>query len=255
MGRAMCVVAIAWRAHPRWPLILAGNRDELHARPTAPLSRWPDQPGLIAGRDLQSGGTWLGVAETGRLCVITNVRVDGYPRPDRASRGALVSDLLSGSGRYGDPRGARVADFNPFNLLLVDGPEALFLTNWPQPQRHPLPPGIHALSNGTLDAPWSRATALERALRGWLADDDADPASLFTTLADERPPADGGGSAPDAPGAVPIFIRDPVYGTRSSSIVAVDAAGAGQIIERRFDAAGVQLGETRLPFTWPTPPR
>src|SRR4249919_1335275 len=99
----MCVLAFAWHAHPRWPLVVAGNRDELHARPTIPLARWDRPSHLLAGRDLQSGGTWLGVSEQGRFAVVTNLRGYGVPQPDCASRGALVADALS-EGRYADLR-------------------------------------------------------------------------------------------------------------------------------------------------------
>jgi uncharacterized protein with NRDE domain len=96
----MCIAAFAWRAHPRWLLIAAANRDEYHARPAASLARWPDADHVLAGWDLQSGGTWLGVSEQGRFALVTNVRGYGLPDVDRASRGALVSDLLTGAGRY-----------------------------------------------------------------------------------------------------------------------------------------------------------
>ena len=88
----MCVLAFAWRMHPDWPIVLAGNRDELHARPAAPLHRWPQPPGLIAGQDLESGGTWLGVAEgAGRLAVVTNLRGFGPPRQGAPSRSRIGS--------------------------------------------------------------------------------------------------------------------------------------------------------------------
>src|SRR5438093_10047665 len=120
----MCILALAWQAHPRWHLVVAGNRDELHARPSAPLARWDQPEHVIAGRDLKSGGTWLGVSEQGRMAVVTNLRGYGNPEPDRASRGALVTDVLSGDGRYADPSGAKLSDFNPFNLILVDRAQA-----------------------------------------------------------------------------------------------------------------------------------
>ena len=85
----MCVAALAWLAHPRWRLVAIGNRDEFHARPTAPLARWSG--GVIAGQDLQAGGTWLGVREQ-RFGLVTNLRALGFPQPDMVSRGALVTD-------------------------------------------------------------------------------------------------------------------------------------------------------------------
>src|SRR5574338_934087 len=116
----MCVLAFAWRAHPRWLLVAAGNRDELHARHAQPLARWDQPDHLLAGRDTQSGGTWLGVSEQGRFAVVTNLRGYGAPEPDRPSRGVLVTDLRSRKGLYADPRDAELSDFNPFNLIVAD---------------------------------------------------------------------------------------------------------------------------------------
>jgi uncharacterized protein with NRDE domain len=127
----MCVAAFAWQAHPRWRLVAIGNRDEYHERPAAPLARWDGGAGIIAGRDLRSGGTWLGVSEAGRFALVTNRRGYGEAAPDRASRGALVTDLLQGHGRYGDPIVAPLGEFNPFNLILADSAEARFLSNRP----------------------------------------------------------------------------------------------------------------------------
>jgi uncharacterized protein with NRDE domain len=252
----MCVLAFAWAAHPRWRLVLAGNRDELHARPAAPLARWETPEHVIAGRDLQSGGTWLGISEQGRLAVVTNLRGYGQPAPDRASRGALVSDLLTGSGRHADPRAAALDDFNPFNLIVVDKGEAHFLTNRPASIRTSLGAGVYGLSNGALDEPWPKTTQLKGALFDWLLRDAEHPEALFDALAREKLPDFG--LPPRSPSDVPqearqspVFIRNPVYGTRCSTVVAIDAEGGGLIAERRFDAAGEPSGETRLIFAWP----
>ncbi|UZW55497.1 NRDE family protein [Sphingobium sp. JS3065] len=246
----MCIMAMAWNAHPRWRLILIGNRDELHARPAAPLARW-DRPGhLVAGRDLLSGGTWMGVSEQGRAAIVTNLRGYGDPRPDRASRGALVTDLLAGRET------AALDDFNPFNLISIEGERAHFLTNRPTPLRTELAPGLYGLSNGALDAPWPKTLALKSALLDWLVAGAANPLTLFGALRSESLPQTG--IAPDTPSDVPaealispIFIRDPVYGTRCGTIIAIDAQGQGTITERRFDADGTQTGESSIPFAWP----
>ncbi|KEQ55352.1 NRDE family protein [Sphingobium chlorophenolicum] len=246
----MCIMAMAWNAHPRWRLILIGNRDELHARPAAPLARWEEPGHLIAGRDLLSGGTWLGVSDQGRAAIVTNLRGYGDPRPDRASRGALVTDLLAGR------EVAKLNDFNPFNLISIEGGQARFLTNRPAPLRTDLTPGLYGLSNGALDAPWPKTLALKSALLDWLVAGAAAPLALFDALRSESLPH--AGIAPDAPSDVPaealispIFIRNPVYGTRCSTIIAVDAQGHGRISERRFDAEGVQTGESSVAFAWP----
>lgn len=246
----MCIMAMAWDAHPRWRLVLIGNRDELHARPAAPLARWQDDPSIIAGRDLQSGGSWLGVSAEGRAAIVTNLRGYGDPRPDRASRGALVTDLLAGR----EP--APLDSFNPFNLILIDRHQAHFLTNRPAPLRTDLTPGLYGLSNGTLDAPWPKTLALKSALLDWLTAGATTPQSLFDALRSESLPH--AGIAPDAPSDIPteamispIFIRHPHYGTRCSTIIALDAQGQGMIAERRFDADGVQTGEECVAFAWP----
>ena len=120
----MCVAAVAWRAHPRWELVVLANRDEYHERPTGPLERWDN--GVLAGRDLRAGGTWLGVAEDARFALVTNHRVEGYPRPDRLTRGGLVTGWLDGS-EMGD-----TAAMNPFNLFVIADGALRFVTNWPQ---------------------------------------------------------------------------------------------------------------------------
>lgn len=251
----MCIMAMAWAAHPLWRLILIGNRDELHARPAAPLARWDDPAHLIAGRDLQSGGTWLGVSDEGRAAIVTNLRGYGDPLPGRASRGALVTDLLG--GRH--PAHAALDDYNPFNLILadgsVDGDRAHFLTNRPHPVHTHLTPGLYGLSNGALDAPWPKTLALKSALLEWLVAGAERPELLFDALRAENLP--DAGIAPDTPSDIPaeaavspIFIRDPVYGTRCSTIIAVDAGGQGTITERRFDAQGMETGETCISFSW-----
>ncbi|MBJ7378711.1 MULTISPECIES: NRDE family protein [Sphingobium] len=251
----MCIMAMAWAAHRRWRLILIGNRDEYHARAAAPLDRWDHRAGLIAGRDLQSGGTWVGVSEAGRAAIVTNLRGYGGPQPHLASRGALVTDLLAGDGPYADVAQAALDDFNPFNLILVEPDRAYFLTNRPQPLRTRLTPGLYGLSNGALDAPWPKTLALKAALLAWLTDSADAPDRLFDALRRESLPDVGiapaiPSDAPDEAAASPIFIRNPLYGTRCSTVIAIDRDGQGQIMERRFDRDGGDAGDTRLHFQW-----
>ncbi len=235
---------------------MAGNRDELHARPAAPLARWDRPAHLLAGRDLQSGGTWLGVSEQGRFVVITNLRGFGAPGPDRVSRGRLVTDLLSGGGDYGDPDQAELADFNPFNLITADRAQARFLTNRPDAARSKLDHGLYGLSNGALDEPWPKTMQLKACLLDWIVGDASNPAILLDALRIETISDFGIRSAQPSdatqePDQSPIFIRNPVYGTRCSTVVAIDAEGEGVMIERRFDPDGEAAGETRLSFSWP----
>jgi uncharacterized protein with NRDE domain len=251
----MCVLALAWESHPEWRLVLAGNRDELHARPAAPLHRWEGREHLIAGQDLASGGTWLGVSEEGRLAVVTNLRGFGPPDAGHPSRGLLLRDILAGEGAYAAPSLEDLGRFNPFNLITLSDGRLSFWTNRPAPVRQGLGPGVYGLSNGGFDAPWPKTARLKAVLTAWLERDTA-PEALLAGLAEDRlpsaeapalPPSD----APQEPAVSPIFIRNPVYGTRCSTVVAIDRRGRGRITERRFDADGRAAGDTALAFAWP----
>ncbi len=252
----MCVAAVAWHAHPDWQLVAIGNRDEFHDRSAAPLDRWGESPEIIAGRDLKSQGTWLGISERGRFVLVTNRRGFGNPDPALASRGKLVTDLLMGSGKYAQPSIDQLGEFNPFNLIAIVDGQAHFLSNRPESVHSALLHGIYGLSNGSLDEPWPKTLFLKSALIDWLNEslDDAEP--LFAALANET--RSDVGLHPDQPSDISAealdtapFIRNPVYGTRCSTVVMVDHGGAGQILERRFDAGGQRTGETVLPFRWP----
>lgn len=236
----MCVVALALDCHPRWRLVLAGNRDEYHERPADPLGRWTELPHVIAGRDRQAGGSWLGISEQGRLAVVTNIRNRESPDSTKASRGALVGDWLA-SGSVPDL--AALDGYNPFNLLLFSSDGCELLSNLPQPQRQVLEAGIHGLSNGHPGEPWPRRSTAEAALADWI-NRDGTGEELFRMLRDESLLDDGG---------VPIFIKAPVYGTRCSTVVLVDHQGTGRIAERRFLPDGSDAGEDALAFRWQIP--
>lgn len=228
----MCVVALAWRVHPDWPLILVGNRDEFHERPSAALAAWNDGSGIVAGRDLQAGGTWLGAhGPGGRVVVVTNVR-GAMPDPAKESRGALVVDMLRGEGRFADPAAADLDRFNAFNLFAVDG-EARLLTNRPGARILSLEPGIHALANEPVDRPCPRAERLRTAL-GAVVDAGIDPDGLLDTLTATSDPA--------------LFLHGEVYGTRCSTLITVAADGTARITERRYEAGGRPAGTTALEF-------
>lgn len=246
----MCVAAFAWQAHPRWHFVAVANRDELHERPAAALAPWDDGSGIIAGRDLRSGGTWLGLTEAGWLALVTNLRGYGLADPSRASRGGLVTGLLTGNL---DPATVDLTPYNPFNLVLVDGGHAVFLSNRPAAIRTELAHGIYGLSNGTLDEPWPKTLQLKADLLDWLMQGDEDSEPLFDALRREDLPEFG--IHPDQPSDVPreapdtpVFIRDPVYGTRCSTVVLVGIDGRGLIAERSFDPAGKETGRASHRF-------
>jgi uncharacterized protein with NRDE domain len=151
----MCVVSIAWHAHPRWQLIVAGNRDEFHARSAAPLGPWPDDPSIMAGRDILSQGTWMGVSNTGRFGVVTNIRTPDSTDPQKASRGALVTDWLA-RGAFPD----NLENFNPFSLMIGDQQGLQYLSNRPNEVRASLGHGVHSLSNAVQGERWPRKERL-----------------------------------------------------------------------------------------------
>lgn len=253
----MCLIAFAWNAHPRWRLLLLGNRDEAHARPTAPLARWDDAPHIMAGRDLEAGGTWMGVTGDGRAGVVTNVR-DPDAGKHGASRGLLVADYLRGAAQadtYAHALHGSEVRYRPFNLLLFDARDAFYLGNHPDRRMQPVESGVHGLSNADFNAPWPKSRALTARLEDWIRqgdDEDFDP--LFAALADDTQWPDD--VLPDTGIGVALertlsaaFIRGQRYGTRASTLVAVDYRNAGCIIERRFGADGVPQGQSRLDFS------
>ncbi len=252
----MCVLAFAWRAHPRWRLVVAGNRDELHARPSAPLDRWTDLQHLLAGRDLVAGGAWLGVSEEGRFAVVTNLRGFGESKPAPVSRGALVTGLLSGDVHDAGPDDAELAGFNPFNVIFADTDRARFLSNRPEIIRSILAPGIYGLSNGALDATWPKTLHIKAALLDWIVDGKSDLEVLLRALRHDTLPEVGVRSVPPSdvaqePALSPVFIRHPLYGTRCSTVVTIDDRGQGMIVERRYSPSGEAAGDTTLSFSWP----
>jgi len=251
----MCVIAFAWNIHPRWRLLLVGNRDEAHARPSAPLQRWTDAPGLMGGRDLEAGGTWMGVREPGRACVVTNVR-DPRAAHDRASRGWLVTDFLQGSDpvpHHAEALGAVATRYRPFNLLLFDTHAARFVSNDPEVRVRTIGVGVHGLSNGDLDAPWPKVQRVTAVLRDWLGSCEEDFTPLFDAFTDETPAPDA--ALPDTGVGIelerrlsPVFVRGERYGTRATTLIALEREGGGVIEEHRFGPNGVVQGQATLRF-------
>lgn len=250
----MCLIAFAWQRHPRWRLLLAGNRDEFHARPTAALDRWDGAP-ILGGRDLQAGGTWLGVAAGGRCAAVTNVRDPGAPQ-EGESRGHLAADYLAGgaaAAAHADALVQTAVVYRPFNLLVFDAQAAFCLGNRPAPRVQAVATGVHGLSNAALDTPWPKTLTLMHRMECWLQGDEENFAPLFEALADEHAAADA--ELPDTGIGIErerdlsaAFIRGTTYGTRASSVVAVGHDGRGVIIERRFGPGGVFLGQSSLAF-------
>lgn len=238
----MCLIVVGLGATPSYPLLVAANRDEQHARPTRAAGWWPEFPDILGGRDELAGGTWLAVDRHGRLAAVTNIR-DGQPRAQLRSRGALAAEFLAGDDSapsYAARAGRDGNTYAAFNLLLFDGTELYYASNRAPPAR--LGPGLHALSNAPRDQEWPKvASARDGALA--LLDDPAPLEPLFALLADRSADVAEATRYHSA-----HFIVGPVYGTRCSTVVLIDAAGDVTFCERSFDSAGRLVGEVRESF-------
>ena len=252
----MCLLVVAWRSHPRYRLVVAGNRDEFHERPTAPLGWWSDDPGTLAGRDLRAGGTWLGLARSGRFGLVTNFRDANGASATAPSRGQLVPGFLRGdrpAAGFLDALRPMAPDYAGFNLLLGDGRGLHYFTNVGDEAPRALPPGIYGLSNHRLDEPWPKLVRTRQRFGAVLADANPEPAQFFELLADRTPaeyesPPDRG-LPPDLERALSApFVRHDLYGTRCSTVVLVEHGGHTVVLERRFDVAGTQSGAARIEF-------
>lgn len=240
----MCLILFAYRARADLPLVIAANRDEAYARPTAPAGPWPHAPQVIGGRDLRDGGSWFGITHAGRWAAVTNYREGLVSRPGAPSRGDLVADFLTGDlvpAEYLQALAPRAQDFNGFNLLVGTPDSVRWFSN--RGGDHPLQgrdltPGVYGLSNHLLNTPWPKVEKgradLDRALHS-----GADPDTLLEGLLDRTL----AGEAELPATGVPLdleralsarFITGTDYGTRSSTVVRVAAAGGVHLLERSF---------------------
>lgn len=245
----MCLILLAWQAHPDFPLVVAANRDEFHARPSASADFWGEAPEIFGGRDLTAGGTWLGARRGGRFAAITNVREPGSPA-SRLSRGALTSGFLR--GQETPEAYAKAIDpglYAGFNLLLADNEALVYVSNR-DPGHLRLAPGIYGLSNHRLDTPWPKLvkarTQFAQALTA-LPDEQA----FFELLADRQVVAD---AALPATGVSlewerrlsAIFVCSPDYGTRASTLLWRNVSGGIELVEKSFAADGSETQSSRI---------
>jgi len=247
----MCLILIAQQVRPDYPLILLANRDEYYVRPTVPLAFWPEAPNVLAGRDLQAGGTWLGMNRRGRLAAVTNFRESQTGRDAGRSRGLLVNDFLTGDldpGAFGDRVARSSHVYRGFSLILGDlcKPAEIALHYYSNRDRSPLriATGIHGLSNHLLDTPWPKVQRGKTALEALLQESaELAPESLLALMGDQTPPPDA--ELPDTGVGLAAerllstaFIASTDYGTRSTSLILVRRDGAVTFGERTYPHTG-----------------
>ena len=255
----MCLIALSWRADARFPLAVAANRDEFYRRRSLPAEFWDDIPGLLAGRDEQAGGTWLGVHNSGRFAAVTNARGVGAPGKQPPSRGELVRDFLnsdSPASEYAHSKLNEIHQYAGCNLLLADKEKLFYLTNHPEPEFRELAPGRYALSNGHIDDHWPKMRRLADSLNKVLDDEQAETENLLEILRNrDKPPAEElpntGVGKPLEKQLSPIFIQMPVYGTRCSTAILANTAGQLHFHERSYVAGGKPAGDVEYTIDWP----
>ncbi len=262
----MCLIAVHWQPEAEVPVVIAANRDEFYARPAQPLHRWPDQ-GIVAGKDLQAGGTWLGVGSGGRMAALTNYRDLANQRPDAPSRGDITTAFLTGSisaAHYLRDLALRAAAYNPFNLLVFDG-RSLMGFESRHARAFEVPVGVSAVSNADFDTPWPKLQRLRSGFAQVLSDHPFAAAAapnpvadnaLFALLAQRRVAPDDAlphtGISLERERALSAeFIQTPDYGTRASTVVLL-GRGQARAVERSFGAQGF-LGEAQGTLEWALP--
>lgn len=238
----MCLIFLSLDQHPRYKLILAGNRDEFHHRPTAPAGFWPEAPDLLAGRDLEANGTWLGVTRKGRISLLTNFRDPANISATAPSRGHLVSDFLIREQRpkeYVHDVASRGSRYNGFNLIVGTPDELWYYSNYGNGVQ-PLAPGFHGLSNHLLNTPWPKVERGKALLQPVLQEKEILADQLFEILYDEQRAPDD--RLPETGVGVErervlssMFIKSPNYGSRCSTVVLVDRNNHVQFSERVYD--------------------
>lgn len=248
----MCLIVFAWRVIPGMPLIACANRDEFYDRPATPAGPWPDNPNIIAGRDLQGGGSWMGVTREGpngpKFAALTNIRAPDERRSDAPTRGALVADFLQGeldAPAYLERIGAMAHVYNGFNLVLGDSEGLYWFSNRAGADARNgqlLPPGIYGISNSLLDAPWPKVLRTKAAFASLLLQ-GAPEEAYFEMLADTTRAPDQ--RLPDT--GVPIeverqlsavCIEIPGYGTRTSTVVKLYSDAEPELHERVLQPCG-----------------
>jgi len=237
----MCLIVFANNVHPKYKLIFAANRDEFYNRPSEQAEFWKEYPDLLAGKDLQAGGTWLGITKQGKFAAITNFRDLKNHANDAPSRGQLTLDFLindDSPGEYYNKLKPALNDFNGFNLLLGNVDELFYLSNKTK-ELQKLQTGIHGISNAILNTPWPKVERSKRHLESLIQQEDINAWEVIAILKDTSIAKDE--ELPDTGAGLdlermlsPVFIKSEKYGTRCSSVVMVDKENNVKFVEKFF---------------------
>jgi uncharacterized protein with NRDE domain len=252
----MCLILLAWHAHPEYPLVFAGNRDEAYSRPSAAAGFWADDPAIFGGRDLEMGGTWLGLTRTGRFAAVTNYRNGPAAGAAPRSRGELTAGFLRGTEEpraYPEKVATRAAEYGGFTLIVGDLDHLFWISNRGSGIGE-IAPGVHGLSNHLLDTPWPKVRRGKQQVATLLKSEESQLVTgLFATLADRTVAPDS--ELPDTGVGLqrerelsPPFIAGERYGTRASTVLLVSRAGKVSCVERRFGIRGASQGEAAQRF-------
>lgn len=255
----MCLIFVAIQQHPEYKLIVAANRDEFYQRKTSPAEFWTDHPNVVAGRDLEAGGTWMGMNRQGRISMLTNFRDPAHINPNAPSRGHLVSDFLvnpTGAEDYMSQVEAKAALYNGFNLILGTPDELFYFSNYRKGVDR-LNAGLYGLSNHLLDTPWPKVVRGKQKLLPLIAKTEVRSSDLFELLYDDRraemDQLPNTGIGVDREQALSsMFIKTHNYGSRCSTVVLVDQQNHVQYVERQYDLKTFDFTTREYVFTYPS---
>jgi uncharacterized protein with NRDE domain len=251
----MCLIVFAYKSHNKYKFILASNRDEAYKRPTMDAHKWEQKPFIIAGKDMEQGGTWLGINEKGLFAAVTNYRQPALNTENKLSRGVMLTDFLSGSldsADYLEKLAGKAELYNGFNLLIGDPENLYYFSNIEQIIKK-IEPGLYGISNALFDTPWPKVEFAKKKLAEAISSDDVSEAEIFTMLANEAVFPDD--LLPDTGLGLeierklsPLFIKSGFYGTRSSNIVTIDYDNNVNFIERVYEQSSEKWHENRFNF-------
>lgn len=251
----MCFVVFSFKEHSKYKLIFCANRDEFYNRKTEKVRYWGNDENILAGKDLEGGGTWLGITKTGRFAALTNFREGGRKNPEKTSRGLIVREYLESDGsplKYVKYLEEKKEDFEGFNLLFGNKDELYYFSNRSNGLL-PVTGGMYGLSNATLETPWPKIRRGKKLFSDILSESNITPEKLFDLLRDDKKPdtkelPDTGVPKEFEKELSPIFVNMPGYGTRSSNVIFIDYNDNVEFYEKIFDSSGDEVNHSYYYF-------